>query len=402
MSEQSNGWAEIISNNDSEALWTRLFKLVSRHSSIRSLVNSGRVTHDRLQDMYCDITQDLFLKLHKKGRWEHYRTAGYTHADVEHELYHIEIPNLVSLILRERHPEAYRMARRISNLLQTRPEFQRYRRPAVPGQSERRGKLTLKVYGLAQWPEDKALKPHQTMSEMAIEVPCRGRDRRRAGRGSSSQIIISNSDLTQLLIEVLTAIDSPADIRMLRALVLSKLPIEDSRFVSIDAALAPDGVSDPEPIKVDLTDHRPTPEQVLLENESRHQVEQIAVELLVKMRQVVRNKPGRYSRLARVAWHCYFDRTSPSQTSIAKQIGISNSLVSHYRKLFDTVIRDVQLDAGQYTSFLHAFIAGLEKSISETGSARNRPSAEPKAEKPDIPAPRRYHVAMAAVATRFC
>jgi hypothetical protein len=400
MNGQSNGWAEIISNNDSEALWSKLFKLVSGHSSIRNLVNSGRVTHDRLQDMYCDITQDLFLKLHKKGRWEHYRNACYTNADVEHELYHIEIPNLVSLTLRERHPEAYRMARRISNLLQTRLEFRRYRRGVAGGQSERKGKLTLKVYGLTEWPEDKAAKPYQSISELAMEVPCRGRDRRRAGRGSSSQIIISNSDLVELLIEVFRAIDSPADIKMLRALVLSKLPIEDSRFVSIDAALAPDGVSDPEPVKVDLPDRRPTPEQILLENESAQQVEAIALELLVKMREVVRNKPGRYSRLARVAWHCYFDKTSPSQTSIAKRIGISNSLVSHYRKLFDQVIRDVQLDAGQYTPFLHSFMAGLERSIAESAGARNKASAEPS---PDTPARRRYHVAMSAsAASRYC
>jgi hypothetical protein len=237
--------------------------------------------------------------------------------------------------------------------------------------------MTLKVYGLREWPEDKARTPYQTMQDTIKDVPCRTRDLRKAGRGGSSQIIISNSDLKELTVEIFRAIGSPVDIRVLRNLVISKLPIEDSRFVSIDAVLTPDGYSSPAPLKVDLTDVRPTPEQILLENESTQQLEVIAAEVLDKMREAVRNKPKRYSRLTRVAWHCYFDNSSPSQTSIAKQIGISNSLVSHYRKLFDTVIRDVELDAGQYTPFLHAFSTRLERSLIETPFVRDKIKQKP-------------------------
>jgi hypothetical protein len=291
-------------------------------------------------------------------------------ADIEHELYHIEIPNLVSLLLRERHPEAYRMARRISNLIQTRPEFRRYPR-SIASASSTNSKLILKVFGLREWPQDKPIRPYQNMFQMIEEVPSRGRDRRRAGRGSSSHIIISSSDLTVLLVEIFRAIDSPADVRIIRSLVLSKLPIEDSKFVSIDASLIPRGASDPEPVKVDFADDRPTPEQLLLEGESNHQVEILAVELLDKMREAVRQKPKRYRQLVRIAWHCYFDISSPSQTSIARMIGISNSLVSHYRKLFDAVIQEVRLDADQYVPFLHAFGARLNRIINETLSSRD-------------------------------
>ena len=394
MNEQA-GWIEILCNNDAEALWTKLYKLVSRHSSIRTLLNSDRVGRTRLQDLNTDITQDLFLRLHRKDRWKHYLDADYSNANIEHELYHIEIPNLVSMLLRERHPEAYRMARRISNLVQTRPEFRRYRRP-TNNQSEREGKLTLRVFGLREWPDDKEIKPYQNMDELAADVPVRGRDRRRAGRGGNSHIIISNSDLTELLIEIFRAIDSPVDVRIVRSLVLSKLPVEDTRFVSIDAALTPDGVSDPEPLKVDLADLRPTPEQTLLETESTRQVEAIAEELLDRMKEAVRNKPKRYSLLARVAWHCYFDISSPSQTAIAGMIGISNSLVSHYRKLFDAIIRDVELGASQYIPFLHAFGINLELSIKETQVKRDRINRKPAAS-----ARPHYPIAMAAAAIRF-
>jgi len=394
MNEQARGWIEILTDNDAAALWDKLFKLVSRHSSIRTLFNSDRIARARLQDLNADVTQDLFLKLHRKDRWRHYVDAGYSNANIEHELYHIEVPNLVSLLLRERQPEAYRMARRISNLVQTSAEFRRYRRTLGANHSE--GKLSTRVFGLREWPDDKPTRAHQNMEDLLKDVAYRGRDRRRAGRGGSSHIIISNRDLTDLLVEIFRAVDSPLDVRIVRSLALSKLPVEDSRFVSIDAAVTPDAVSDPEPLKVDFPDQRPTPEQRLLENETHQQAEAIAVELLDKMREVVRHKPRRYSRLARVAWYCYFDLSSPSQTTIARRIGISNSLVTHYRQLFDAVIRDVELGAGQYIPFLHAFSRTLEMSISETAGSRDNIRREP-----ETTASPRYPLARAAVATQF-
>jgi hypothetical protein len=369
MNEQARGWVEILSENNSEAVWAKLFKLVSRHSSIRNLLDPRNVAQPP-HDLYIDITQDLFLRLHRKKRWQHYLDAGYKNAEIDHELYHIEIPNLVSLILRERHPEAYRMARRISNLVQHRPEFRRYSSRLASDQNHRQGKMSLRVYGLREWPEAKPIRPYQGMRRQIADVCCRTRDRRRAGRGGDSHIIISNSDLTKLLVEIFRAIDSPADVRIMRSLVLSKLPVEDSRFLSIEAALTPDGPA-PKAVQVDFADQRPTPEEILLDNENLRQIDLLSIELLERMRSAVRNKPNRYSRLARVAWHCYFDDSSPSQTSIARMIGISNSLVSHYRKLFDNVVRNVNLDAGQYVPFLHSFSAILEKSIKETVNVRD-------------------------------
>jgi len=394
MNEQARGWVEILTDNDAAALWDKLFKLVSRHSSIRTLFNSDRIAHARLHDLNADVTQDLFLRLHRKDRWRHYIDAGYSNANIEHELYHIEVPNLVSLQLRERQPEAYRMARRISNLVQTSTEFRRYRRTLAANHSE--GKLTTRVFGLREWPDDKPTRAYQNMEDLLKDVAYRGRDRRRAGRGGSSHIIISNRDLTDLLVEIFRAVDSPLDVRIVRSLALSKLPVEDSRFVSIDAAVTPDSVPDPEPLKVDFPDQRPTPEQRLLENETNQQAEAIAAELLDKMREVVRHKPRRYSRLARVAWYCYFDLSSPSQTTIARRIGISNSLVTHYRQLFDAIIRDVELGAGLYIPFLHAFSTTLERSISETAGSRDNIRREP-----ETTASPRYPLARAAVATQF-
>jgi len=400
MYEKARGWVEVLSSNDAYTLWGKLFKLISKHSAIRNLFESRTASQDSLKDFYTDITQDLYLRLYEKDRWHYYLDAGYTDADIEHELYHIEAPNFVSLLLRERHPEAYRIARRISQLIQTRPEFQYYTRAT---DAEHKGKLVLQVYGLQGWSQDKPMKSYQELHELAKDVPCRGRDRRRAGRGNSPHIIISSSDLTDLIAEIFAAIDSPADVRIMRSIVLSKLPVEDSRFISIDAALTSERTNDPTPLKVDFADQRPTPEEILLEHEIAYQVDSLAETVLEKLREVVRYKSKRYNRLTRVAWHCYFDQSSPSQSKIARMIGISNSLVSHYRKLFDTILQEVELDADQCLPFLNAFSVKLETVIIGMARAHNQQQREPDAYR-SVPASVEFTVAarsMAAVAATY-
>src|SRR5262249_62400725 len=79
-----------------------------------------------MRDRYLDLTQDLFVRLLEKNRWEFYLDANYTTETMEHELNHLEIPNLISVQLRKRHPEAFRIARRVSNILKTSSEFKYY------------------------------------------------------------------------------------------------------------------------------------------------------------------------------------------------------------------------------------------------------------------------------------
>src|SRR5262249_2490853 len=154
--------------------------------------------------------------------------------------------------------------------------------------------------------------------------------------GTGSQVIISNEDLKCLMLEILYEIDTPADIRSIRSLVMSKIGVQDCRPVYIDAIAA---TSDPQPASgIDLRDERPSPLEILLEKETSIRVEMLADESIEKLKKAVKNKPRRFLKLVSVAWHCYFDRSSPSQSSTAQLMGISDSLVSHYRKLFDDVI----------------------------------------------------------------
>jgi predicted transcriptional regulator len=357
-------WIHIISRGDAETLWAKLFHIVSRHSAVRSLYTSKDLSWESLKEMYFDLTQDLYVKLQEKDRWQLYLDQGYTHERVEHELYDIEVPNLVSRLLRERHPESYRIARRTSNLLMTRKEFCRYSRSRASSSGEvsarPTNKMVLQVYGLADWPPDKPLKQQQHLHEMIREVAYRMRDTRRAGRGSSSQVVISNVELTQLIIEIFRTINSPADIRTMRSLVLSKLAIEDSQMISMDETMEKSN-SETELRILDFPDKQPTPEEMILEKELVRQMELLADCIIDSCRQGVRNKPQRFRKLIEVVWHCYFNHSSSSQTAVAKRMGISDSLVSHYRKIFDTMVRREDLRMDEYVYLNSA----LDKRVSE-------------------------------------
>ncbi|HET9529293.1 MAG TPA: hypothetical protein VFQ92_03005, partial [Blastocatellia bacterium] len=247
MRQQDRGWVSALSSGNAAEVWAKLFELISKHSAVMNLYFSSKFSYDRLKDIYSDLTQDLFLRLYVKDRWQYYLDAGYKDENIEQELQRIEIPNLVSSILREQCPESYRLARRTSILLQTRAEFQRYDRAYWSSNGTNRlrwaranNKLVSQVYGLRSWGPEKPMKREQEVAELVKNVAFRKRDTRRTGRGSGTQVIISNDELCQLLIDIFTLIDSPAEVRLVRQFVLSRLTVEDSRFISIDAAASPD------------------------------------------------------------------------------------------------------------------------------------------------------------------
>jgi hypothetical protein len=346
-------WIEILKTNDNEALWSKLCTLIAKHSSTRLLYSHDELAGSRRHEIYSDLTQDIFLRLLEKNRWQYYLDTGYTSERVEQELNRIELPNYISVLQRDRYPEAYRLARRISELIKSRREFRPYSAPlssdriATSDESRPSRKMVLQVYGLSCWPADKRTGYEGDLLERIKDVPCHSRDVRRMGRGGGSQIIISNEELTQLIIDIYVAIDTPLAIRYMRTLVMSKLAIEDSRQVSLDSRLMI-GSEDAAVLHMDLPDDQPTPLDALLAKEARRCLEQLVEGLLQKMRSAVRNKPQRFQKLVSIAWSCYFDPQSPSQTTIAREMQISDSLVSHYRGIFDSFVQNLNLTVDEY------------------------------------------------------
>ncbi|HJQ71527.1 MAG TPA: hypothetical protein VKA70_21300 [Blastocatellia bacterium] len=379
MGMNSTGWIEALKNNDVETLWAKLYNLISKHSSVRLLYPPNEFSTEMVRDYYCDLTQDLFLKLFEKRRWQYYLDNGYTDEKIQQELYRLEVPNMITLMQRERHPESYRIARRISDLIKTRAEFQHFSpsTSSSPDGPHNCNKMVLKLYGLSDWPSDKEIKPDTDLPELIKGVRFRTRDIRRTGRGAGSQVVISNEDLVQLIVDVFATVDTPLSVRKMRALVMSKLPIEDSRMVSISATTPASTIADADLPCLEVSDERPTPLEALLQKERRQQIEDLAEEMLSLLKEQVRNKPSRYNKLLRVVWHCYFDPASLSQTNLAKMMGISDSLVSHYRGIFDTFVRTLDLSIDEFILLNGALSRRLAAIISDW----NGREAEPRSAK---------------------
>src|SRR2546430_16882082 len=114
-------WSGLLAEQDVEGLWNGLFQLVSRHPAVRPLhfATDGAAVSSQTE-INADLTQELFLELFQKQRFQHYSDKNYSSNDIENELARIELPNLVGARLRKRYPESFRMARRVSSLLKDR------------------------------------------------------------------------------------------------------------------------------------------------------------------------------------------------------------------------------------------------------------------------------------------
>src|SRR5262249_55795530 len=394
-------WAGLLQAEDVEGLWNALYRLISRHPAVRPLrfPTEDAAVSSQLE-INADLTQEVFLELFQKQRFDHYLNNDYTSTAIENEITHIELPNLVGARLRKRYPESFRMARRVSSLLKSSSSFRRFtpgggrtrgagnggrnggsgRKPAAaagaqpldgqdglpdsygfedPGEqpatpAPRRQRMVNQIYGLRHWPATKRMGDSGHFSEMARSVAMRRRDTRVVGRSGSSQLILSNSDLEALIVEIFSAIDSPADVKTMRQLTLSKIPLQDYAVASLDEGHGtPDGSSSSgharsagsgKHVKAyAVSSNGGTPESDLLEEEQRRATESLAEDFLNRLRRGVNNNPQRYDRLMRTLWFCYYDPEEPSQLQIAKKLGVSDSLVSDNRKLIEYELKKLGL-----------------------------------------------------------
>jgi hypothetical protein len=367
-------WAALLRDEDVEGLWNALYRLVSRHPAVRPLrFTTDEAAVSSQTEINADLTQELFLELLQKQRFDHYLARNYTSAEIENELTHIEVPNMVGARLRQRYPESFRMARRISSLLKSSPRFRSFdvgsasmqsgrrslRQSPCDGQAHpRRQRMVNRVFGLREWPPNKPLRDPGRFPDLIKDVPVRQRDTRIVGRAASSQIILSNRELEQLIVEILMAIDSPADVRTIRQLVLSKMPLQDYRLASLDSEICAGGDGSNLRMENLLTtaDTRETPEAKLLRDEKNRQMAQLAEEFLKRLRRAVNNNERRYQRLIRTLWHCYYDPQQPSQLLIAHMLGVSDSLVSDNRRLIEHELKKLRLSVEEGRTFSESLL----------------------------------------------
>lgn len=316
------------------------------------------------------------MLLLQKRRFEHYVGAEMSDAEIEREIFQIELTNLLISNLRRRRPENYRIIRRLGGVLESDARFRQYRRTSgrFKDQPAKYRQAAEAVYGLSGWSDDKPAKDSGTFHELIANIPTRMRNRRRAGCAGDAQVIVSKQELIDLLVEILETIDSPTPLRVLRQLALSRLPVCDPDIASIDDDRDDAGASRSFDLIIASDD---TPEQLALRSEHEREARSAAWSLLARLAGLMRSNTTRTDRLWRVLWHCYFDADEPSQLEIAERIGVSDSSVSDYRRKIAAEMRKLKFHPDHLRSFSDELDSQLRRRLALPDSKnehRSRPA----------------------------
>lgn len=328
----ASAWVETLRGSDVWQLWADLHRIVSHHPLVRASRSAGLLAEEGARNAHADLTQELFVLLLSKGRFQHYLDSGMTDVEIECEIGQIELTNLLTAGLRKRHPESYRLARRISTLVKSSASFRRFDTSGTDNVPHRR--LVNRVYGLAAWPDGKQRREPHDLEKRVLLVPMRRRDTQMVGCTGDAQLIISKSGLEDLIISVLEAADSPVDVRAIRSLVMSRLPVIDIYLVPLGGDDEEEGVMRFEP--ADVGDN---PEEGLLRRESEQVAEGFVDQFLKGLHESVRGKVKQYNRMLEVLWHCYLSSYHSTQLEVAATLGVSDSLVSDYRRRIEQELR---------------------------------------------------------------
>jgi hypothetical protein len=112
------------------------------------------------------------------------------------------------------------------------------------------------------------------------------------------------------------------------------------------------------------------------------EVDLIGADLLEKLNAAVGNNPHKHAMLLKIFWHCYFDPACLSQISIAKELGVSDLLVSQYRKVVDDELKILDLNIDQFL-LLNASLARRIPSLLKNYSASQAIGHIPKPQNDD-------------------
>ena len=93
-------WVEILRNADVNRLWAELHRVVSSHPLVRASRRTDLLMEEGATSTYTDLTQELFVQLLTKSRFQHYLDTEMSDAEIECEISQLELTNLLTLDLR--------------------------------------------------------------------------------------------------------------------------------------------------------------------------------------------------------------------------------------------------------------------------------------------------------------
>lgn len=345
---------------DAQGLLRALQRMVNTHPLVRSALKGGQAAMAGTSSLFSaqDLAHDLYLVLLQKDRFRHYMESGMADADIEREIFQVELTNHLIGILRRCRPENYRMVRRIGTVLET---DARFKTMGSNGNAARYRQSAETVYGLAEWEQGKSAQDGHSAMVSLTQVSMRTRDLRRAGCSGDTQLIVSNQELAVLLVEILQAIDGPAPLRVLRQFALSKLPVWDVTLTPIETDADEERLGG---VKADaLASAEANPAEQLTQQEEVSLASSAAHTFLARLHALTKENAVRTERLCRVLWHCYFDPAEPSQLAIAEMVGVSDSSVGDYRRKLETEMRRLSLSFTQVAHFSEALREELRQRL---------------------------------------
>ena len=95
-SSRAAHWVESLRNSDVNRLWAELHRIVSNHPLVRASRSAGLLIEEGASSAYTDLTQELFVQLLTKSRFQHYLDTAMTDAEIECEIGQIELTNLLT------------------------------------------------------------------------------------------------------------------------------------------------------------------------------------------------------------------------------------------------------------------------------------------------------------------
>jgi DNA-directed RNA polymerase specialized sigma subunit len=110
---------------------------------------------------------------------------------------------------------------------------------------------------------------------------------------------------------------------------MSRLPVMDIYLVPIGGG---DDSDEDNKYELDPADTRENPEQNLLRQEGESIAAGYVDNFLKNLNKSVRGKAKQYNRMVNVLWYCYLSSDSGTQLEVAAMLGVSDSLVSDYRR----------------------------------------------------------------------
>jgi hypothetical protein len=115
---------------------------------------------------------------------------------------------------------------------------------------------------------------------------------------------------------------------------MSRLPVMDIYLVPLDS-----DDNDDERAAFEPVDLRDNPEQSLLLRESEDIVADSVDKFLRGLHSTVRGKTKQYNRIIGVLWHFYLSSEQGTQLEVAASLGVSDSLVSDYRRRIEQELK---------------------------------------------------------------